>query len=174
MVLCAKSYSLRWLPPLLLLNEYGGDWHAYLEACYACFVADFVTNKPCYQGKRLGLKRHPIMNGKEATFWHFTSEGSVEEDRTPDMRRMERIRWPAPVIEHAEEKEDANIIKVWRNIRSRNESRILLWLESEAYLVILADRGEYILPWTAYQVTREHQKRKLQKEYDKYWKTLGR
>ena len=59
------------------------------------------------------------------------SEGSVEEERTPDLRRMERIRWPAPVIEHS----DDGVIKVWRNQRRRNETRILLWLEELDYLV---------------------------------------
>ena len=55
----------------------------------------------------------------------------------------------------------------------RTLSRILIWLESEQYLVVLTDRGEYILPWTAYQVTRDHQQRKLQKEYEKYWESMS-
>ena len=103
----------------------------------------------------------------------MVSEGKVEADRTPDFRRMERIRWPKPVIENTEERENAPIVKVWRNVRSKNETRILLWVESEQYLVVLADRGEYILPWTAYQVTRPHQQRKLQKEYEKYCNSNG-
>lgn len=165
--------SVDWLPPLVLLSDCDGSWDDYLECVYRYFVADFVDSKPSYQGKRLGLKRHPISEGKEATFWHMTSEGTVEADRTPDIRRMERIRWPKPVIENAEEREGSKVVKVWRNVRRKNESRILLWVESEQYLVILADRGEYILPWTAYQVTKHHQIQKLQKDYEKYWKSIG-
>lgn len=41
-------------------------------------------------------------------------------------------------------------------------------LEQESYLVILADRGNYILPWTAYLVEQPHRQRKLQKEYEEY------
>lgn len=37
-----------------------------------------------------------------------------------------------------------------------------------ACLVILADRGDYILPWTAYPVVHTHQQRKLQKEFEAY------
>jgi hypothetical protein len=48
-----------------------------------------------------------------------------------------------------------------------------LWLETQEYLVILADREEYILPWTAYVVDRPHQKRKLQKEFEEYQKSTG-
>ena len=123
------------------------------------------TTNPRFQGRRLGLKRHPLSQGKEATFWHMTSEGRDEESRIPDFRRCERIRWPKPVIEH-----DADpAVKIWRNQRGR-EKRICLWFEQEQYLVILADRGEYILPWTAYLVEKPHQQRKLRQEYEEYWR----
>ncbi|MBV5305008.1 MAG: hypothetical protein JZU70_12590 [Chlorobium sp.] len=38
----------------------------------------------------------------------------------------------------------------------------------ENYLVVLAERGDDILPWTAYLVEQPHQQRKLQKEYEEY------
>jgi hypothetical protein len=71
--------------------------------------------------------------------------------------------WRLPIIEH-----DANSsIKIWRNQRSKKEW-VCLWLVQENHLLILADRGEYILPWTAYLVKQPHQQRKLQKEYEEY------
>lgn len=158
-----------WLPPLVLLKDYGGDWSQYVEAVYACFQEDFIDSNPEFQGRRLGLKRHPLSNGKEATFWHLTSEGMDEATRTPDLRRCERIRWPRPVIANSED----DVVKVWTNVRTGakgEETRICLWLETQEYLVILADRKQYILPWTAYVVDRPHQKKKLQKEFEKYWK----
>ena len=154
-----------WLPPLVLFSDFGGDWESYLDALYGYFKQDFVDSKPVFQGRRLGLKRHPLTHGKEATFWHMIQEGAVEEERTPDFRRCERIRWPKPIIEH-----DADeAVKVWENQR-RGEKRICLWFEQENYLVILADRGKYILPWTAYLVEQPHRQRKLQKEYEAYWR----
>lgn len=149
-----------WLPPLVMLSDHGGDWESYLHAIYDYFKQDFVLSKPVYQGRRLGLKRHPLSHGKEATFWHMIQEGAVEDDRMPDFRRCERIRWPKPIIEHDADK----AIKVWTNQR-RGEQRICLWFEQENYLVILADRGDYILPWTAYLVEQPHRQRKLQREY---------
>jgi hypothetical protein len=162
-----------WLPALVELSSFNGDWESYLEAVYQYFVVDFVKSMPVFCGRRLGLKRHPVEQGKEATFWHMTSEGKTEADRTPDMRRMERICWPKPVIEKAEEKQGTTRIKLWRNQRRGNESRILLWVQKENYLVVLADRGDYLLPWTAYLVERAHQKAKLLKEYEKFWKNRG-
>jgi hypothetical protein len=157
------SGNCEWLPPLVLFSDYSGDWDPYLDAVYAFFRADFVDDKPFFQGRRLGLKRYPEARGKEATFWHMIQEGSIEDERTPDFRRCERIRWPRPIIEN-----DTDVaIKVWRNKR-KGEERICLWFEQDSYLVILADRGKYILPWTAYPVEREPQRRKLQKEYEEY------
>ena len=98
--------------------------------------------------------------GKEATFWHLIQAGEIEEERTPDFRRCERIRWPKPVIEHSEDP----TIKVWRNRRGI-ENRVCLWFVQESYLVVLADRGKYIIPYTAYLVEELHRQRKLQKEY---------
>ncbi len=161
-----------WLPPLVLFGDYGGDWEQYVEAIYAYFKEDFIDNKLEFRGRRLGLKRHPLSNGKEATFWHLISEGIDEASRTPDLRRCERICWPRPVVENSED----NIVKVWTNVRRSTkgiETRICLWLETQEYLVILADRKTYILPWTAYVVDKPHQKRKLQKEFEDYQKNQG-
>lgn len=154
-----------WLPPLVLFSDYGGDWNAYVEAIYAWFKQDFIDNKPVFQGRRLGLKRHPVTHGKEATFWHMIQEGAAEEERTPDLRRCERIRWPKPVIEH----ENDPKVKYWVSVK-RREDRIHIWLENEDYVVVLANRKGFLLLWTAFLVTRRHTKQKLMKEYETYWK----
>jgi len=157
-----------WLPPLVLFGDHGGEWNRYLEAVYAWFKQDFIDSKPVFQGRRLGLKRHPLTDGKEATFWHMTSEGQDEENRLPDLRRCERIRWPKQVIENAGDPK----IKWWVSVK-RHEDRIHIWLEEEDYVVVLADRRGFLLPWTAFVITREHTRIKMRKEYDTYWKTRG-
>ncbi len=157
--------EIEWLPSLVLFQDSQGDWNVYVEVLYQHFMKDFVDSKPYFEGRKVGLKRYPLDQGKESTFWHMISEGKSEEERLPDLRRCERIRWPRPVIEHHRD----DMIKVWKN-RRRSETRICLWLESYDYLVVLADRNEYVLPWTAYLVEQPHRKRKLQREYEKYWR----
>jgi hypothetical protein len=152
-----------WLPPLVLLNDYEGDWNKYLNALYSYFESDFLRTRPRFRGRKLGLKRHPLLAGREATFWHMISEGPYEASRKPDIRRCERIRWPRAVIENAED----STVKTWETTR-RHERRICLWLEGREYLVVLADRKGYLLPWTAYMVTYEHRKRKLQQEFENW------
>lgn len=152
-----------WLPDLVPFSDYGGDWRAYLDALYVFFSRDFIDSKPSFRGVRLGLKRHPIIDGKEATFWHMISEGSEESERLPDMRRCERIRWPRPIIENA----DDRVVKIWRESR-KGDVRIHLWFESAEYLVVLNERNGYLLPWTAYPVTRTHEHQKLNRRWEQY------
>ena len=90
------------------------------------------------------------------------SEGSFEEERTPDIRRCERIRWPRPFIEQ----EDDADLKVWSEFRG-SEERIHIWHEEENYVVIVACRRGYYLPWTAYTLYK-NQKEKMRKRYNRY------
>lgn len=149
-----------WLPDLVLFADYRGEWPIYLEALYRCFEDDFIRSKPVFRGETLALKRHPVIQGKEATFWHIISEGDQEEERLPDLRRCERVRWPRPVIDHSTDP----IVKVWTNER-RGDKRICLWFADQEYLIVLARRNHYLLLWTAYPVTERHRKQKLQKEF---------
>lgn len=154
-----------WLPDLILLEDYNGNWDEYLHTIYKIFYKDFVKSTPKYRGIKLALKKHPMINGKEATFWHIISKGRNENERIPDLRRCERIRWPRPIIENDKDP----VLKVWQN-RRKKDTRILLWFEDEDYLVILSERKGYLLLWTAYLVTQNHRKRKLQKEYETFLK----
>lgn len=153
------------LPELVSLSSFKGVFNDYLEAVYCIFRKDFIESRPIFRGTRLGLKKLPLSEGKEATFWHFISEGKDENSRNADITRMERIRWPKPIINSSEN----SYFKVWENTRG-TKKRILIWHDAEQYLVVLADRGKYILPWTAYKVTEGNRKRKLMKEYEEYLK----
>ena len=45
----------------------------------------------------------------------------------------------------------------------------MLALPDFSYLVVVADRGDYVLPWTQYHVDRKHSREKYRMEYDAYW-----
>lgn len=159
-----------WLPGLIEFNHFG-NWDDYLEAIHDQFVQDFLASKPSWPGKRMSLKRHPESRGKTATFWHFTSEGAIEDERPPDFRRCERIAWPRAIIDRftGQKPQAGDAIVWWPNQRGR-EKRIVLALPDFSYVVVMADRGDHIMPWTAYPVKRPHQQRKLEQEYLNFWK----
>ena len=151
------------LPEIIEMNDFGGDYHAFNEAVYQIFKNDFVLNKPVFNGKKLGLKKHPIVDGKEYTYYHFTHSGDIENDRRPDFRRMERMGYPKPIIDDSK----CVTLKVWRNKRGTKD-RIVILHEAEKYVVVLDDRKDYILPWTAYFIEYKNQLRRFLKEYDRY------
>ncbi len=152
-----------WLPELMLMADFQGNWDLYCANLYSSFLGDFVYNKPAFNGLSVNQKRYPESQGKSATFWHIISEGADEEERTPDFRRCERIRWPRAVIDNFSD------VKMWENQR-KNKTNVCLWIEDEDYLVILRKGNGYYLFWTAYLVTQKHQKRKLEKEYQAFIK----
>ena len=102
------------LPALIPLNAFGGDWERYLKAIYDQFCKDFIHSKPFVPNRRVGLKKHPLEKGKEATFWHFVSTGETEIEREICIRRCERIAWIRPMIEYY----DAPNIHWWIEFKS--------------------------------------------------------
>lgn len=154
------------LPELIELTQFGGDFDRYLEAVYELFKRDFIDSQPAFRGMRLGLKKYPLsQDGKEATFWHMTSEGDDEDNRMPDLRRMERIQWPAPMINNSTHP----YLKVWENTRG-TKTNILIFHDAENYLVVLRKAKDYIIPWTAYIIEYRSRKDRLMKEYENYKK----
>ena len=111
----ANSYNL---PALHELNFYGGDFDRYVDALYSLFTRDFIDSKPIFRGSKLRLKYHPELSGKAYTFYHMTHEGNDEENRTPDLRRCERLEWAKILIEKC----DNFGLKIWPQKRNGNST----------------------------------------------------
>jgi hypothetical protein len=157
------------LPDLIKLESHNGCWKDYIEAVYKVFKKDFIEDRTFYKNTIVALRKYPLLKDKEACFWHLTSQGKTEEERTPDLRKCEKIGWIKPIIEFAKDKD----IKFWKSKRKKGsssvyEDRICLCYGDWEYLVVLADRGDYILLWTAYPIDYGHTRRKLEKEFDLY------
>ena len=161
------SNSTLTCPNLVLMSGHNNNFTDYNNAVYSIFKSDFVDSKPIFMGTKLGLKKYPIVDGKEYTYYHFTHEGDVENNRLPDIRRMERIAFPKVFIEAVMHSD----LLMWRK-EIKGKNRILIFHENESYLIVLEDRGEYILPWTAYIIKENSRKRRLLAEYTAYQKTF--
>lgn len=156
------------LPELISLIDFNGNYASFIDAVYKVFEKDFVASKPVFRNKKLALKHHPEYQGKAYTFYHMTHKGKDENNRTPDIRRCERIPFAKPVIEKC----DNWSLKVWPQKRG-NKTRICIWLDFKDdldYFVILDVRPNYILPWTAFVAEYQHEKDKKMKEYTAYLK----
>lgn len=159
------------IPDIIEFNDHGNHWPTYIDAIYEVFKNDFVRTKPFFRGKRLGLKRHPLIDNREYTFYHMTHKGYDEQNRIPDLRRCERMPWGKPTIEKCDKWD----MKVWEQKR-KGETRICIWLELDDepdYIVILNERKGYLLPWTAFVLEYEHERKKKQREYERWLKKAG-
>ncbi len=151
-----------WLPEFEPLENYDGDWQIYIDALYLIFKQNFIDSITYFRDQKIGLKRTPIIDGKESTFWHITSEGEIEDERMPDLRRCERIRWPKPIIENHTD----DSLKIWTE-KHKGEQRIHIWFQDDGYLIVLNRRNGYLILWTAFHVARERQKQKYLKRWER-------
>jgi len=155
------SNSRSALAPLILLSEFGGDWVKYLEAIYGVFKVDFLDSIPYWRGERVSIKRDPIKLGLEAGFWHMITEGKIEDERTPDLRRCERIRWPRPILDETTDDD----IRIWVEQR-QGQDRVHIWVVTQDYVVILAQRNGYCILWTTFLAEEPHKRRKLNRRFE--------
>lgn len=140
-------------PPDLLIFD-GGDWFAYQEALYEVFLNTIWSAKLTFQGLPVNAKKQPEHKGKHFAFWHLTSNGEIEEEREPDLRRCERLAWVSWVILNVDRHPE---ITYWENKRG-NQRHIVVWCEGHNYAVILAKRNGYFLLKTAYVVDKRRAK----------------
>lgn len=150
-------------PDLILLSDYSGSFADYFKAVYRIFENDFVRTQPLFLGTKVNAQKHPEVEGLHRTFYHITHEGHIENDRTPDVRRMERIRFPKFMIQSCPHRQ----LLVWQKTIGRDE-RIHILNEEERYLVVLTKRKEFLLFWTAFYIEENHTLRKKLKEYEAY------
>ncbi|MEO3475965.1 hypothetical protein AAFN86_29240 [Roseomonas sp. CAU 1739] len=148
-------------PDLLPFNAFDGDWAAYEAALHSIFIKEIARGGIMFGAATVSCRRLPEASGRWASFWHLVQEGPVEDDRLPDLRRCERIRWVRWVIENAATHAE---IDMWENRRG-SELNTLLWFREE-YLVVLGQRQGYWLLRTAYCTDKSGRIAQLRKERD--------
>lgn len=153
------AHDLSWLPALVEYDQQE-DWLVYIERIYALFKRDMLDSRPPFRGRRLGLKKHPLFEGKEATFWHMITEGPEEAKRVPVFDRCARVQWPRAMIAAA----DTDRVLCWSYLK-KNKPRIGIALPDFSYKVVLDDRGDYLLPWTAF-IIPESRRARYRAEYE--------
>lgn len=153
-------------PELIFFEEYEGNFNKYFEAVYQIFSAHFLMSNPLYEGLRVTAPRYPEVDGLSRTFYHITHQGDDETNREPDIRRMERIRFPKFKIENHPHTE----LLVWEKEIGR-DTRIHILNKTESYLLVLNKRKDYLLLWTAFYIEHNHTLKKKLDEYESYKKT---
>jgi hypothetical protein len=152
-------------PKLICFEEYQGNFKNYFEAVYQIFSAHFIKSNPHFEGLKVTAPRYPEVDGLSRTFYHITHQGEDEQNREPDFRRMERIRFPNFKIENHPHVE----LLVWEKEIGR-DTRIHILNKVESYLLVLNKRKDYLLLWTAFYIEHKHTLNKKLEEYATYKK----
>lgn len=159
--------SLYPLPNLILFQDFEGNWEIYCKAIYQEFL-DNVVHKITFLGLPVKCKYLQPINNMHRSFWHIITENKhnslKDEDRVPDIRRCERIKWISHIINNF----DHSDIKCWENERSGNKN-VVLWLMSESYMIILSQRKDYYLLTTTYindEITRRKNLKEIKLSFD--------
>lgn len=160
-----KDYP-RWLPDLINLN---GDWqNEIVPKLYKYFSDDFKSGSLCFTNIPVWIDYKKEEGDKyEEIFWHLISkavDNNGTNDRIPDFRRSERLRWCATMIRN----HTKNDLKIWRIIEGRNLN-LYIWLENYDYVVILKiipkHRKTVAFLKTAFYLDNPNMRRRLQKKY---------
>lgn len=158
-------------PNLITLADCGGDPGQHLETVYQAYMDELVHAGLTFQGKALSFRFMPQTNGRGYAFWHAISEAgetAAEDDRIIDLRRCERITWPAYMLATATN--DGNGDVLWWRTTRRGRSRIVFWIKAESYALVMEEREDYWLFLTTYTV-RSGRSRQFAAEHAAYWAT---
>lgn len=145
------------------LFPFHGEWSRYEEELYAIYLETIVRSGLKFGGVPVRSRFVPPTKNKGYSFWHLISEGEIEEERIPDIRRCERIRWVAWLIKNATNHND---LSWWENTR-RGNTHIVIWHEQEDFAVVLAKRTGYVLLKTAYWV-KQHRRKDFEREREEF------
>lgn len=161
-----------WLPDLLEYDDIYPNLEIYDNAVYNIFKCDFIDSSPTFNGLKVAIRKNPLVNGREQTYYHITSKDyDYSNNRYLDKLRCERIRWVRQIIEHFDCNKqsclDCNGIKAWSTHHVRNQVRIKILFPEKRYVVILEQRPTYYILVTAYYLEYDHAIRKLLKEFEK-------
>jgi hypothetical protein len=159
-------------PPLMLFSGYS-HWADYEDAIYAVYLQTVAHAQLTFLGAPVKVRFIPTTKHKGYGFWHLISEAPEqdhrnEDDRIPDMRRCERVRWVAWCIQNA----GTPGFSWWENER-KGQTHVVIWAEEHDYAVMLGKRNtaegvRFYLLKTAYCL-RSHNVRRFAKERDAYW-----
>ena len=148
-----------WLPSIMPCPDLN-NWQSYEDSLYKIYLDDLFHKPPQYLGKVVKTKYHPPYKNKAYSFWHLTHEVKVENERTPDLRRCERLCWIKPVITNYQD------LISW--VRPDKNNRHYIWHKNEKYLIVLQPIKDFYLLVTAFQVGETWRADRYTQEAEKY------
>jgi hypothetical protein len=160
------------LPPLVPFGHGQGNdsaerWADFIEGLYGLYLKTVVRAGLMFRDLPVKCQFRPETFGKHFAFWHMMQEGPVENDRTIDPKRCERLLWIGWLLNNCDSG-DARI-RVFRQNPRNGEISWVLWLHEQEYAVILWERNGYFLLKTAFMV-KPHKQQEFERDLQSFMK----
>lgn len=152
------------LPEIIKVNRFSSE-EELLNHAQKIFVHDLIDYPPTIKNKELKTNRDKMNNGYYRSFWHIATEGDHTENDKVIHARIERIPWIRPIIDSQPDKEWLMWTKPWRK---KDETRTLIYSEKLRYLIVIDNRKDIPVFWTAFPIDTRHRHERLLKEYEAY------
>lgn len=140
----------------------------YLDYLYDYYLQHIKLGLK-FRGKRVACKRYPEYEGRDDAFNHLTTVDSHDNndsnDRELDLRRCERFKWIKPGMMGNHQGKDC-FLEYRKIVRGKN--RIHLLNKHDRYMIVLEDRGDYVLLVTAYYIQYNNTLRRKIAEYSRF------
>jgi hypothetical protein len=167
-----EFFKCKWMPPIIKLSDFGGDWKSYDDYLYSIFYSDFFHTRVKFRDKTLRIREQPRVENKAQAYYHVTSVDTSntndEDNRIPDMRRCERVPWIRKFIDnHMCNEGCCSAPKIWAEDYKGN-TRWHIMIEEVRFLVVVEERDRYCLLITAFYLEYDSQLRKRMEKYNKY------
>lgn len=156
------GFKCKWLPKIIELSDFDGNWNNYNDKLYEIFLNDFINKKLEFKGKKVLTRKQPQIGKYEHGFIHLTTVANPESkdinDRLPDLRRSERIGWNKQIIKnYLCNDSDCNCRKIYYyEQKYKNTVRINLVFVDARYKVVLEERFNYYLLITGYYIEYDY------------------
>ena len=166
----------KWLPEIIECKDFS-KWNEYLDELYKIFQKDFIEDRIMFEGKCVNYRKAPMDGKYEHTFIHLTHKDEFHKsddpnDRIPDPRRAERIRWHKAIIEHfpcKETCENCEKILYFEEYNKKNIKAYFLFKDVK-FIIKKKKREKYNLLITGYYIEYDNAMRKYIEKYEKYKK----
>ena len=112
------------LPPLIPFGVGLGEddaerWHDFVEGLYGLYKKTLVRAGLTFRGLPVRCRFMFETFGKHYAFWHMMQEGPIEDDRTIDPERCERLLWLGWTIENANSNACIRVFKHRPEVKKR-------------------------------------------------------
>lgn len=167
----------KWLPDLFNVTPWTESTYEQLYEIFCAEIRDH--NLKC--GSTSVCICQTKTDDKEDIFWHLTTRKEkaqkiprrkqkvhknkkieLQQSRSADLRRCERLPWVKPVIENHLDKQ----VLSWFFLEGDGAIKKYLWLKGHNHVVIMKKIKYKFRLITAFYVDREYTRRQLNKKYE--------